>query len=114
MERVTAESRAADPAIQAVQDVVPAALDDELGDGSRPHAAPPSVPAVGPAVDGDFARGGLVVRVRIGWAVAAPEVFEKHGDRIEARGAGDHQLRHRRALNLQRLSDIVFCGHGTS
>lgn len=27
-------------------------------------------------------------------------------------GAGDDQLRHCTALNLQRLSDFVFCGHG--
>jgi len=111
MEGVTAESRAADSAIQAVQYIVPAAVCDELRDGARPHSAPICVPTLVPAVDRDLALGGLVVRIGFGRAVAATEVFEEHGDRIKSRCAGDHQLRDCRALNLQRLDRFVICWH---
>lgn len=100
MQRVSAKDRGADAAIQAVQDVVPTAVRYELCDGARPHATPVGVPAVFPAVDGDLALGGLVVRVRLNRAVATAEVLEEHGYRIEPRCAGDYQLRDCRALNL--------------
>lgn len=100
VKRVSAKYSWADPTIQAVQDVVPAAVGDELGDGARPHPTPVGIPAVVPAVDGDLALGGLVVRVRLNRAVAPAEVLEEHGYCIEPRRAGDHQLRDCRALNL--------------
>ena len=60
---VAAELRAAYPAIQAVEDIVSIALRYELCNGSRPHAAPVSVPTLVPAVDRDLALGRLVVRI---------------------------------------------------
>lgn len=50
VQRVAAEDGGTDPAIQAIQDVVPAAVSDKLGNGARPHSAPVSVPAVVPNV----------------------------------------------------------------
>lgn len=113
VQRVTAESRAADTAIQAVENVVPAAVGDELRDGARPHAAPISVPALIPAVDGDLTLGGLVVRIGFGGTVPATEVLEENRYRIKPCRAGDYQFRYCRALNLQRLGRFVFCGHGS-
>lgn len=114
MQRASAEDRGADAAIQAIQDIVPTAVRDELGDCARAHASPVGVPAAAPTVDGDLALGRLVVRVGFGWAVAPPEVLKEHGYRIEARRPGDHQLRDCGALNLQRRGDLVFCRHGES
>ncbi|MCY1441341.1 hypothetical protein D9M71_576540 [compost metagenome] len=114
MQRVTAEDSGTDTAIQAVQNVIPTAIGDELRDGARPHAAPVSVPAFVPAVDGDLALCGLVVRIGFNGAVPSTEVLEEHRDRIKPWRAGDHQLRDCRALNLQRLGRSVFCGHGAS
>lgn len=114
VQRVTAEDSGTDTAIQAVQDVVPTAVGDELCDGARPHSAPVSVPTLVPAVDRDLALGGLVVRIGLGWAVATPEVLEEYGDRVEPQRTCDHQLRDCRALDLQRLGRFVFCGHGDS
>lgn len=82
MQRVSAEDRGADAAIQAIQDIVPTAVRDELGDGTWAHAAPVRTPAVVPAVDGDLALGRLVVRIGFGRAVAAAEVLEEDGDRV--------------------------------
>lgn len=94
MERVPAEPRAADTAIEAVQDVVPITVGHELCHRARAHATPVGAPAVVPAVDRDLALGCLIARVGFSRAVAAAEVLEEHGNRVETRRSGDHQLRH--------------------
>ena len=71
MKCVTAESRATDPAIQAVQNIGPIALGHELGNRARSHSNPVGIPALIPAVDRDLALGSLVVRVGFNRAVAA-------------------------------------------
>lgn len=90
VQRVSAEHGGADSAIQAVQDVVPVAVGDELRDGARAHTAPVGVPTVVPAVDGDLALHGLVILVLFDRTVVPLKVLEEHGDRVERRGAGDH------------------------
>ena len=114
VQRVTAEDGGADPSIQAIQNVVPVTVGDKLGNGARAHATPVRIPAPVPAVDGDLALGGLIARIGFGRAITPAEVLEEHGYRVEPRSAGDHQLRHCRALNLQRFGRFVFCGHEAS
>ena len=111
VQRVSAEDRGADAAIQAIQDIVPTAVRDELGDGARAHATPVRVPAVVPAVDGNFALRRLVVRVGLGRAISATEVLKEHSDRVKARCAGNHQLGYCRSLHLERRGDLAFFRH---
>lgn len=89
LERITGELCIADPSIQAVQNIVPVAVGNELSDGACTHATPVSVPAIVPAINGDLALGGLVVRVGFDGAVTPAEVLEEHGDRVKPRRAGD-------------------------
>lgn len=107
----SAEPCAADPAIHTVQDVVPITIGYELRHRARSHAAPVGVPATVPAVDRDLALGGLVTRVRFGRTIAAAEVFEENRDRIEPWSAGDHQLRHSRALSCSSAG-LISVGMG--
>lgn len=112
VQRVSAEHGGADSPIQAIQNIVPTAVRDEIGDGARAHAAPVRIPATVPAVDGDLSLGALVVGVGFDRAVAAAEVLEEDGDRVQPRSASDDQLRYCRSLHLQRRGDFVFCRHG--